>query len=176
MILYLFVIILIIIIYWIRSCYTYWKKRNVPYLKPSSLIFGNEFDFLFKKKSLPQIMLENYNALAPHRFGGVFSFQNPVLYIRDPELVKTILTTDFQYFYDRGFYLANKKEPLTQHLFNLTGNEWKSLRARLSPIFTSGKVKIMFRLMKECVDEMISVIDEQILQDQCFDFKELLAR
>ncbi len=172
----IFTLLFICIYLWIRDRYHYWKTRHVPHLKPSNLIFGNEAELFLGRKSLGDCVRAFYNELAPHRFGGVFSFQNPILYIRDPELVKNILTKDFDYFFDRSFHLTIRNEPLTHHLFNLTGDKWKMLRTKLKPTFSPSRIKTMFNLVNECVDEMISVINDSISENQTLEMKDLLAR
>lgn len=160
----------------LKRRFQYWEKRGVPYLKAQSIIFGNDSDVVFGRISLPDIIQRNYNELAPHRFGGVFSFYNPILYIRDPELIGNILTKDFNHFVDRGHDFVNKGEPLTMHLFNLNGDEWKLMRAKLTHTFTPGKMKLMFDLVKDCADELKSVIIEKIKHDEAVEVKDIMAR
>lgn len=40
-------------------------------------------------------------------------------------------------------------------LFSLTGNEWRGFRAKLSPTFTTGKLKSMFVEMEPCCDALL---------------------
>jgi len=42
---------------------------------------------------------------------GIFSFDKPILLIRDAELVKNILVKDFQYFIDRVISFDEKLDP-----------------------------------------------------------------
>src|SRR5699024_1646695 len=45
-------------------------------------------------------------------------------------------------------------------LFIAKDDVWRNLRAKLSPVFTSGKMKMMFPLMQECVEDLHSFLDE----------------
>lgn len=162
---------------WLKFFYSYWERRNVPSIPVDSLIFGNVEDLIFGTLSLAEIMKTHYDQLAPHKFGGIYSFQNPILIARDPDFIKSILTKDSSYFYDRGFHLTVDSEPLTKNLFNLTGDKWKILRNRLSPIFSLAKTKSTLPLVEECVDELISVIDVQTTREEnSIDMKDILAR
>lgn len=160
----------------LKQRYQYWEKRGVPYLKPHNLICGNDYDLVLGKLSFPETILRNYKELAPHRIGGTFSFFHPVLYVRDPNLVKNILTKDFNHFADRSPEFCNRAEPLTMHLFNLCGDEWKLMRAKLTPTFTSGKMKMMFGLVNECADQLRLCVDLKITRGETVEVKDIMAR
>lgn len=68
----------------------------------------------------------------------------------------------------------------SSNLFFITNPAWKVLRARLTPFFTSGKMKQMFHLMKdignEMNDTMLSFQLNEKTQNFCLDIKNLLAR
>lgn len=40
-------------------------------------------------------------------------------------------------------------------LLNISGNKWKDMRSSLSPAFTSNKMRHMFYLMQQCVDNFV---------------------
>lgn len=168
---------LVLVYQWLKFFYSYWERRSVPSIPVDNLLFGNIQDMMMGTLSLAEIMKTHYDQLAPHRLGGIYSFQNPILIVRDPDLIKSILTKDCNYFYDRGFHLTVENEPLTKHLFNLTGEEWKTLRSKLSPIFSLAKVKSTLPLIEECIDELKSVLDEHsMLEEKSVDMKDILAR
>lgn len=172
-------IIFIVVLYgylWVKRRYRYWENRKIPHLKPESLFFGNSYDVATGRLSTAEGICKNYENLAPHRFGGVYHFHQPVLYIRDPELTKNILIKDFHHFHDRNFNFTNERHPLSSHVFNLVGEEWKELRQKLSPTFTSGKMKMLFVLMKECVEKLEKIIDESTLEQKTINAKDLMTR
>lgn len=158
----------------LKKRFDYWKVRNVPYLEPPSYIFGQNQKVVTGKLSIAENHHEIYKSLAPHKYGGIYDFHNPVFIVRDPELIKHVLTKDFNNFFDRSFYFAKPYEPLTMHLFNLTGDEWKTIRTKLTPTFSSGKLKLMFNYVKKCAEELLSVVDE--IQGEDVEMKNLMAR
>ena len=56
--------------------------------------------------------------------------------------------------YNFVFIFISQTDPLSQHLFALEPKRWRPLRTRLSPVFTSGKLKEMFSLISQCADHL----------------------
>lgn len=68
------------------------------------------------------------------------------------------------------------QDPLSAHLFNLEGKKWKSLRSKLTPAFSSGKLKRMFYLLAECSEEFQKLIDTSSETDRPYEIRELAAK
>ncbi|KAL9702162.1 hypothetical protein quinque_005680 [Culex quinquefasciatus] len=129
---------------------TFWSRQNVPFIKPQ-FPAGNfhEADQL----SVADISVKQYNAMKDRgRFFGLYFFLQPLLMITDLDLIKTMLIKDFNSFPSRGVYYNARDDPLSAHIFSIEGEKWRSLRTRLSPSFTSGKLKIMFPTLKAVGD------------------------
>ncbi|XP_069672108.1 probable cytochrome P450 6a13 [Periplaneta americana] len=155
--------------------YTYWKKRNVPCLEPS-FPFGHFFDTILLRRTLGEILREHYRKLQGHRFAGTYFLTKPSFCFMDPDLIKKVLVKDFSHFHDRGFYLNEEQEPLTGHLFLLTGIKWRNLRIKLTPTFTSGKMKMMFQTVAECGSELQQSLKKMANKEEGVDIKEIIAR
>jgi hypothetical protein len=81
--------------------------------------------------------------------------------IRDLELAKNILVKDFQYFIDRVTSADEKIDPLfSRALFVVKGQNWRHWRTNLTPVFTSGKMKMMFYLVDSCGKELVDCLDK----------------
>lgn len=75
---------------------------------------------------------------------GTFEATKPVLMITDPELAKDVLVTNFNNFsYNSISDRVNSKiDPLFAHNpFLKIGEEWKKVRAELSPAITMQRVR-----------------------------------
>ena len=98
--------------------FNYWKKRNVPYAKPT-FPFGNFGDMLFLKASIGHLFENIYKDLDGEKYGGTYALTKPGFIFRDPGIIKNVLVKDFSSFHDRGLYMNEELEPLTGHLFVL---------------------------------------------------------
>ena len=67
-------------------------------------------------------------------------------------------------------------EPLSQHLFNLESKRWRPLRMKLSPVFTSGKLKEMFSLISKCADHLVEYMEKIASKDEPVECRELTAK
>ena len=103
-------------------------------------------------------------------------FHQPILMVNDPELIRIVLIKEFNRFRDRGLYYNEEVDPLSGHLFLLPGEKWRRLRAKLSPTFTSGKLKQMFPLLMEIGDELIKICDNSLKEGDVIEIKNIIGR
>lgn len=61
-------------------------------------------------------------------------------------------------------------------MFFLEPKRWRPMRTRLSPVFTSGKLKEMFSLIIECSNVLEKNMEPLIAKGKPVDFRELAAR
>ncbi|XP_013191571.1 cytochrome P450 6B6 [Amyelois transitella] len=166
--------IVLLYLYNIRN-FDYWKKRGVTYVKPM-LFVGSTVDVYLQKKSVTQYASEVYFKFPNEKMVGVFRSTNPGLIVRDPEIIKRILITDFYYFYKRGIMPGKTLEPILRNLFFAEGDLWRLLRQRLTPAFTSGKLKAMFPLITERAEKLRTRTLNAALEGRAIDARDLMAR
>ncbi|PNF28547.1 putative cytochrome P450 6a14, partial [Cryptotermes secundus] len=161
-------------IYFKRST-SYWKERKVPYIEPT-FPFGNFRDQIFIRKPIGYVFADLYKKLDGENYGGTYMFTKPQFIFRDPEIIKNILVKDFTSFHDRGFFIDEEIEPLTGHLVLLPGERWRNLRVKLTPTFTSSKIKMMFQGLVDCGHELGSILEETARREEIIEIKDILAR
>lgn len=155
--------------------YSYWSSRGVEGQKPS-FPFGIMKEIFFEKKSSVDVFTNMYNDFKSRglKYGSFYMFLNPWLLVFDSEILKPILTTDYDHFHSRGIYY-NEDEPLTRHIVNVDGDRWKSLRTRLSPIFSPNKLKGMVDLVCSLADNFCNVLSKYAESGQDFDIKYIVG-
>jgi cytochrome P450 family 6 len=158
-----------------KVSFNYWKKRNVPYAKPT-FPFGNLGDMLLLKAPIGHVFENIYKELDGERYGGTYAFTKPGFIFRDPGIIKNVLVKDFYSFHDRGFFVDEELDPLFGHLFLLPGKRWRNLRVKLSPTFTSGKMKMMFQTLVDCGIELESILEKSASNEEIIEMKDILAR
>ncbi|CAB3243714.1 unnamed protein product [Arctia plantaginis] len=166
---------LLLVYFYLTKNYDYWARRNVKHDRPVPL-FGNLFSNIIGKKSITEITKEMYNKYPNEKVVGLYLGTTPELIIRDLDIVKRILTTDFPCFYSRGLGRSAKIEPLFLNLFHVNGDTWKLLRQRLTPAFTSAKLKKMFPLVVECAAKLQATSEDIVNKGGECDVRNLMAR
>lgn len=106
---------------------------------------------------------------------GIYLLFRPALLVRDADLAKNILTTDFANFYDRGIY-HNPNDPVADHMLMLPGKAWKQLRAKLSPTFSSSKLKVMMPAILQKSENLKQKLLPSAQNGDIVEMKDLLMR
>ncbi|EFN89240.1 Cytochrome P450 6a2 [Harpegnathos saltator] len=105
----------------------------------------------------------------------MYTFYQPNLVIVDPDIIQMVLTKEFWSFNSRGTFCNEKIDPLSAHLFSLPGKKWWNLRVKLTPTFTSGKMKQMFPIMMQCSENLLKNLTNIIHTNNVVDIKEVFA-
>ncbi|KAH8309645.1 hypothetical protein KR059_012640 [Drosophila kikkawai] len=162
----------------------YWQRRGIPHDVPHPF-FGNIKDWS-KTRHIAKIFRDYYLKYkgSDYPFAGFFFFFTRTAVITDLELVKRVMIKDFNHFENRGVFYNEIDDPLSATLFSIEGQKWRHLRHKLTPTFTSGKMKHMFPInmfptVLNVGEELIRVFDEKISSSsspQTLEVTNLLAR
>lgn len=161
--------------YLLNRIYSYWEDRGMVSVKgtfPYGVLQG-----LGKIYHMKDITTRYYQQFKDTTgIVGLYFFIKPVALILDLDLIKNILVKDFQYFTDRGVYSNEADEPLSGHLFSMEGSRWKNLRAKLTPTFTSGKMKMMFPTIVAVGQQFEDYMRTNIAKSSEIEMKDVLSR
>lgn len=158
------------------STWTYgkWRKLNVPYVPPVPL-FGNMFKTMMKLEHPIDTFGRIYNQFPDAKLCGFYQMRDPMLMVRDPELINAILVKDFSHFTDHGIDLDPSATVLANSLFFVNGQRWRTMRQKLSSGFTSGKLKDTHGQIDECGDRMLSGIVDTLGKTDRLDVQKFAA-
>ncbi|XP_051154138.1 cytochrome P450 6k1-like isoform X2 [Leptopilina boulardi] len=155
--------------------FKHWKKKGIMEIKPTAFV-GNMGDCLMMKTSPGLLFKQVYNEGKGLPYVGMYIFDKPTLLLRDPEIIKRVLIKDFNYFSDR-FSRASESDKIgNSNLFMIKNPDWKTVRAKLTPIFTSGRLKKMFILMEEVGKDLDVYLASEIPEVGTLEMKEVCAK
>jgi cytochrome P450 family 6 len=155
---------------------SYWRRRGFPQMDAVPL-FGSIGDLFLFRKSFSNCFIDFYERFKRQPFIGSYFSYKPVLIVNDPCLIQDILVSSFSSFTDRPRYVDEKRDPISAHLFNIGGQKWRDLRFKLSPTFSSGKIKGMFPIMRDCGRDLQNFLITNASADKkVFNFIDLFAK
>ncbi|XP_011699205.1 PREDICTED: probable cytochrome P450 6d4 [Wasmannia auropunctata] len=114
-------------IYYKFVVFNFWRKKDVFYIKPV-VPTGNITALVTGKAQLGVLFHDVYMKYKHHRVIGMYSLFKPNLVINDLDLIRMVLTKEFGSFHDRGMYCNEKIDPLSNHLFLISGKKWRNMR------------------------------------------------
>ncbi|XP_036333107.1 probable cytochrome P450 6a13 [Rhagoletis pomonella] len=154
----------------------YWEAQGIPLIKPFLFFYygrgrigsdchaidiPNEVYSRFRESGLP--------------LAGMFMIGDPLIILLDLEVIKHVLIKDFANFSYRGLYHNLRDDPLMGNLAAIDGPYWKRLRAKLTPSFTTGKMKFMYPTLIKVAEQLSSVVEKRLTTEGIIDVKDLSA-
>ncbi|KAH8398960.1 hypothetical protein KR222_004285 [Zaprionus bogoriensis] len=136
---------------WFQRNHSYWKRKGLPYVEPTPIL-GNTSAVFKQQSSFGMHINEIYSdpRFKDEAVVGIYVINQPALIIREPELIKSVMIKDFNRFFNRYGRCDPHGDALgSNNLFFVRNPQWKEIRTKLTPVFTSGKVKQMYPLMQE---------------------------
>lgn len=160
---------------WIRKKFSFFDEHGFAYEKPE-FPYGNLKDVGKSTHHIYKIieLYEKFKSKASAF--GIFFFVNPAIVITDLDVAKDILIRNFDKFHNRGIYYNLKDDPLSGHLFAIEDLAWRNMRAKLTPTFTSGKMKMVFSTMLDIAERMTSHLKTEHVNSDIIEMKEVLAK
>ena len=163
---FLFLIILLAsaLYFLVKRHFSVWQRMGIEYDEPV-IPYGSLTAVKRLERPFGLVIADLYKKYT-QKVVGIYLFIKPAILMRDAALARQIMTTDFASFHDRGLYVDEKNDPLTANLFSLTGQSWRTLRTKLAPSFTSGKLKGMFPTVDDVADKLVKHLESQLKDGQ----------
>lgn len=158
-----------------KYSFRYWKSKGVLCDEPV-IPYGHTKGMgkTVHLKDIVKKMYDKYKS-AGAKFAGVYIITRPTLLLIDLELIKTLYVKDFHNFNERNMYY-NENDPLTENLLMMDGDKWSKLRTKLTPTYSSAKMKFMFPTIVQVTERLRDCIFESIPQDDQMNIKDLMVR
>lgn len=154
----------------------HWTRHGFPQLEPKFLL-GDIANLFLLQESIAEIYGKLYSKNKNHKIIGLYFTYRPGLLVTDTDLIQNILVKDFNHFHDHGLYVDTERDPLSGHLFSLNGEKWRSLRNKLSPLFSPGKLKVMFPTFLSCATNLQEHVKQCVVSgEDIIEIRDLLAR
>ncbi|GIY32256.1 cytochrome P450 3A21 [Caerostris darwini] len=139
-----------VLFYWYSTKnFDFWKKKNVPFVKPYPFV-GSVVQNL--RRPLHDTELQRYQELG--KIYGHFEGTRPLLSVAEPALLRDILVKDFHIFPNRRSFVTG--DPITDKMMSVVqGEDWKRIRTIVTPTFSTGKIKRMLSIFKDCARTLV---------------------
>ncbi|XP_011146998.1 cytochrome P450 9e2-like [Harpegnathos saltator] len=162
-----------------RYCFQgldHFKKHGIRHTPPWPLV-GNMGPMFLRQLSIAEIVKKVYDLSPNAKYVGFFDAMNPIVVIRDLELIKSIGVKNFDTFPDHRSFIDEVNDPLFgKNLFSLRGDRWRDVRNLLSPAFTTSKMKTMFKLMSDCAVDFADFMAKTPASKSVIEMKECFTR
>ncbi|KAG7206856.1 hypothetical protein KM043_000757 [Ampulex compressa] len=173
----LFLVALICI--YLRNCYSYWSKRGVPCAKGLIPPLGHMLPVVTMRTNLGNLCKEMYKNHKNVSMVGFYNMKTPVLLLREPNLVKTVLQTQFTNFHENQLKINPKYDPLlAKNPFFSYGEPWQRSRKRFTYAFSSMRLKIIFETVKVVCAKFEKYLESHVRPGEKYEveLKELFSK
>ncbi|KYM76793.1 Cytochrome P450 9e2 [Atta colombica] len=89
----------------------YFKKHGIPYVKPFPIVGSMKSTFL-RRESIPDFIKSVYNLYPNAKYIGLYNLKNPIIMLRDRELIKSVTLKHFDMFMDHVSFVDENQDPV----------------------------------------------------------------
>lgn len=154
---------LLLLCFYLYLKYTHWKRNGIPCSKGWYPIIGHFLPLITKKQSYSEVIEQLYHDYSNHSMVGMYKGTKPVLVLRDIELIKTVLQSNFSKFHENAVKIDPKLDPLlAKNPFFCYGELWQTGRKRLTYAFSNARLKILFAAVNEVCTKFQNFLNKQL--------------
>ena len=139
------IIILVFLYYCLKKSYHYWQKEGIPCVPGLILGIGHMWTILTLQESFPTFCERIYKCYPNNSMIGFYQFKTPTLLLRDFDLARSVLNTNFSSFEENQILLDPVLDPsMSKNPFFANRTDWKETRNVFTTGFSSRKLKSLF--------------------------------
>nr|DAB41778.1 TPA_inf: cytochrome P450 CYP332A4 [Danaus plexippus] len=151
--------ILVLSLY-LKRVYSYWKDRGIEYERPFPFIGGLSF---IMRRSFSEYAYD-LSVKYPRDYLGIYLGMRPALVVQTPQLARKVFSSEYDNFQDRHLY-CHESDPMgSLNIFTVKNPLWKMLRYRLSPMFTSHRLRKITELMNANATELVKKVQRDFVE------------
>lgn len=167
--------ILTAIFIFVKKKFSFFEEHGIPYVKPSFPL-GN-MQGIGSKYHMSEIIQKVYEECKDKgKIVGFYNLIQPVYLLTDLETVKVVAVKDFNNFVNRGVFNNEEYEPLAANLFSIEDDRWRFIRNKISPAFTSGKLRFMYPTISDMAKKFVDAVDRKSKNGDAVAVKDLANR
>ncbi|KAF9810969.1 hypothetical protein SFRURICE_001492 [Spodoptera frugiperda] len=151
----------------------YRSRRRKPYFENKSY-YDRVRDYNYdvtEYQSIERKLIDSCNNLEE----SVNRYENYVSNSKE-DIAKLMLIKDFDSFQSRGTYAGGVGDPLAANLFNIFGKRWKTLRLKMTPTFTPGKLKTMYPIVEDIAKQALNYVDVLHSNEETVNFTDFYSK
>lgn len=153
----LFLIAIILFLRWhIIDRYSYFARRQIPHLTPK--FPTGSFQGVTVDIHMVHWLKNQYNAIRGRsKLLGYYFGTAPIMMIADMDLAYDILVREFNTFPSAH---GKWNDPLTTNLLTMEGEQWRTIRTKLSPVFSKMSMRSVLGSLQTVSDDLVTYIDQ----------------
>ncbi|XP_032676438.1 probable cytochrome P450 6g2, partial [Odontomachus brunneus] len=149
--------------FYLTRHYNYWRNQGIPCAKGLLPGLGHMWPVVSLKMSFPDFIRQIYEDHPQHSMVGIYNKTQPALIIRDPELVKTVIQSNFDSFSDNLLKVDFQLDPLFAiNPFFANGEMWFTSRKRLTHAFTGKRLRILYKSVEQVLKKFDDYLDRRM--------------
>ncbi|XP_076620560.1 cytochrome P450 6j1-like [Colletes latitarsis] len=161
---------LVLLVVHLINKYSYWKRRGVPTVKGWVPWLGHFLPVLTLRVNASQLLQDMYRDAKNYSMTGFYIMTTPVLLIRDPQLVKTIMQNNFSSFHENATKIQPDLDPLAaRNPFFNSGEVWANGRKRLTYAFSSGRLKMLFVAVHGVCKKLEDFLERRLMSNNAYE-------
>nr|UCJ02330.1 cytochrome P450 CYP6DE5 [Dendroctonus armandi] len=159
-----------------KSMQQYSARQGGTQLEPR-FILGDTFPPGRGSISVKDFFFDIYQLYKPKglKCVRIYNTHLPELVALDSTVLKDIIIKASSSFASRGVFFHDTNV-LRSHLFNIDGQIWRDRRVKLTPLFPSGKGKMMFESVARIAPGVVDVVGRSADSNTPFPVKDVLSR
>ncbi|XP_033225548.1 cytochrome P450 9e2-like [Belonocnema kinseyi] len=158
--------------YYLKYTYNYWKSQGIPTPERCLPLIGNMWKVVSLQESFSALCERLYKNESSHSMLGIYQIRTPILVIRDADLVKKVMLTDFNSFRNNAINLHQELDPLfIKNPFYSGIETWKENRIALTNGFSPRKLQAMFSLIREVSSKFQKYLDKSLSKNDQVEFE-----